>query len=257
MGSFTLVAFNINRMIGSLGQLDEVLAFIEDDLNEEEARGLAAQINALDNIYISTFEHRDDALEALKESNPAISAGLNPDNNPLRHRFIIRFQDIELSEQTIQEIYAIEGIGHVRNDARIREALTDMNNVANFITIALVILLSGVSILIVGNTIKLATYERREEIEIMRVVGATKRFIRFPFFIEGALLGLSAGLVAYFMQMVIYNAVVDGMNMDFLQDMPIASFAEVNIMVLTAFILGGLLAGSLGTALAIRRFLRK
>jgi len=257
MGSFTLLAHNIDTFIVDLTQRDAIVAFIENDVSDDDARAIYQEIGELGNIREIELITRYDRLDEFGEENPETVRFLRPGDNPFPHRVVFSVLDFEVQELTISEIENINGVDSVADTAAIRENLGMLRNVANIISWALIILLSLVSILIVSNTVKLATYERREEIAIMRVVGATKRFIRFPFFIEGSLLGLGAGLIAYGLQSIIYNAVTgDVVEFDFL-DFNVVPFSDVNTMVLGAFLLGGLVTGSLGSVLTIRRFLKK
>ncbi|MCL2547064.1 MAG: ABC transporter permease [Oscillospiraceae bacterium] len=255
MGSFTLVAHNIDRFIVTLGQVDEIAVMMDYGMSEEDARHIHAGINRIDNIRTNEFTSASEHLEQWRIDFPALAAGLQEGDNPFQHRAIVTLMDIELQEDTVAQIMAIEGVEDVRNDAQIRETLSAMHNVANVVSWALIFLLGTVSVLIVSNTIKLATYERREEIAIMRVVGATRRFIRVPFFIEGALLGITGGLLAFALQALTYNALVGRATFDWM-DFSAVAFSEVNTEVFGAFVLGGLLAGSLGSVVTIRRFLK-
>ncbi len=255
MGSFTLVAFNVNRFVVTLEQTNRVVAYIDETLSPEEAKSVHTKINQLDNIDDNRYVSKEEALATFSKNDPTLTEGLKGSDNPLRNRCVVTLTDITQQSDTVRQISAVPGVAKVDSDEKIRNILESAHSIVNVISIFLILLLSVVSVFIVANTIKLATYDRREEIAIMRMVGATRGFIRFPFFVEGALIGLVGGLLAFFVQWIVYSALAKGITINLIS-VPIAPFAEVQFKVLAVFILGGLLAGSLGSVLTIRRFLK-
>jgi cell division transport system permease protein len=255
MGSFGLVAHNVNQMVTSMEQTNILLAYVDDTYTEIQARSVGTRINMLDNIERSDFVSKDQALENFIENAGAFAEGLREGDNPFRHRFVITMRSISLQNETVRLLQGINGIAEVRGSEQMNEIITSLHTAVNLISFSLILMLSVVSIFIVANTIKLATYDRREEIAIMRVVGATRRFIRFPFFIEGAIIGVMGGIVAYIAQWGIYGLLAGGIAGAGIF-IPFTEFSDLQLRVIVLFLFGGLTAGVLGSTLTIRRFLK-
>ena len=257
MGSFSLVAVNLNHMLGDLEAQNEFLAYVDETYTEEEARALQPEIEAIPNVSEVTFVTRAEAMDdfrAGREDNPLLSS--LPDE-VLRDRFRIHVYDIEQLKATSDAVEQIGGIALVNAAYDIAQGFVMVRNIAAGVAIVLVTILAVVSLFIIANTIKLATFYRREEIAIMKMCGATNAFIRWPFIVEGMLLGLAGALAAFFLQWGIYElverAVIQSNGLSLLVVLPFLSLAPQFLLV---FIAAGLLIGVVGSVLAIRKFLQ-
>ena len=257
MGSFSLVAVNLNHMLGDLEAQNEFLAYVDETYTEEEARALQPEIEAIPNVSEVTFVTRAEAMDdfrAGREDNPLLSS--LPDE-VLRDRFRIHVYDIEQLKATSDAVEQIGGIALVNAAYDIAQGFVMVRNIAAGVAIVLVTILAVVSLFIIANTIKLATFYRREEIAIMKMCGATNAFIRWPFIVEGMLLGLAGALAAFFLQWGIYElverAVIQSNGLSLLVVLPFLSLAPQFLLV---FVVAGLLIGVVGSVLAIRKFLQ-
>ena len=259
MGTFTLVAYNANENLQDLQRENAVVAFVDDMCDNAEARSLQEKIESIDGIadctFVSRQEARDDYVAQYDENDlyGELSA------NVFRHRYVIHIDEERqtgLSEiKTALE--AIPGIAKVRADEVITSGFITVRNVARAISLALIAVLLIVSLFIISNTIKLTTFDRREEIVLMRIVGATNGFIRWPFVYEGLLLGLCGAAVAFGLQWLLYWGVQQGISQnDTLQLVSVVDFTQVWYAVAGAYAVAGILIGVGGSLLAIRRFLR-
>ena len=207
MGSFTLLAVNLDHMLGDLEDENLFLAYIDDSYSEEQARALQPKIEAVPNVSQVTFVTRAEALEDFKagrEQNDLMDS-LPPE--VLRDRFEIHVKDIEQMAATVSQVEAVRGVAHTQAAIEIAQGFVMVRNIATGVAAVLVAMLVVVSLFIIANTIKLATFYRREEIAIMKMCGATNGFIRWPFVVEGMILGLTGALVAFFIQWGLYEAV--------------------------------------------------
>ena len=196
MGSFGLLVVNINELIADLEQENEVVAFIDENLSEEEARAVQQLIEAVPNVSGAEFVTREQAMEDFQaDYDDDMFEYL--DASTFRHRYVIHLTDISLMQQTKADLEAVDGVADVRAHLEYAEIFITVRNVVSIVSLALIIILIVVSFFIMSNTIKLATFTRREEIAIMRMVGASNGFIRCPFIIEGLILGLVGGLLAW------------------------------------------------------------
>lgn len=256
-GTVTLIAYNIDQSIETLQQSNEIVVFIDEDLTTREAKALGSEFERIDNIATIEFEDRDVALEKYREElgeDAVILENYNSANNPLRNSFIFTLKDPTLAEQTIEEISAVDGTDYIRADEDVISRLIQVQRVFNIVALAMVVGLAVISIFIIANTVKLAMFARREEISIQKMVGATNWFIRWPFVIEGMVLGLLAGGLAFLAQWGLYtelHGIVSGV-IPYFQIVPLES---VRWLVLGVYCGAGVLFGIGGSVTSIRKFM--
>ncbi len=257
MGSFSLVAVNINHMLSDLEDENEFLAYVDDSYTEEEARSLQTRLESIPNVSAVTFISREEALQNFRneQSNAALFQDLDP--STLRDRYSIHVEEIEGLSDAAAQVEQVEGIAEVRASLEIADGFVMLRNVASAIAIILVVMLVVISIFIIANTIKLATFTRREEIAIMKMCGATNWFIRWPFLVEGVLLGLFGGVLAYLAQWGIYGLIGKAMQESgILSIITMIPYANMASTVLLVFLAVSFVIGAGGSALAIRKFLK-
>ena len=257
MGTFTLVAYNANVNLADLQQENAVLAFVDDALTEQEARALQTKIENVNNVADCTFMSRDEAKEnyIARYDGDELYGDLPAD--VFRHRYVIHVTDPDRIMETKEAVEQVAGIAKARADQAVAEGFTTARNVAGIISIALIAILLLVSVFIISNTIKLTTFDRRDEIAIMKMVGATNGFIRWPFVYEGMLLGLFSAVIAFGLQWLLYTAVARGIGTsDTLQILTVVPFLRIWKPVALVFLGAGILVGVGGSLTAIRRFLR-
>lgn len=257
MGSFSLVAVNLDNMLGDLEAENEFLAYIDETYTEDQAKALQSQIEAIPNVAEVTFVSRDEALDdfrAGREENPLLS---DLDGSVLRDRYRIHVDDIEQLEQTVKQVEQVEGIADTNAAYEIAQGFVTVRNIAAGVAIVLVSILAVVSLFIIANTTKLAFFYRREEIAIMKMCGATNAFIRWPFIVQGMILGLAGAIVAFFLQWGVYELVGKAViQSDGLSLVTILPFTSLIVNILPVFCGAGLLIGVVGSVLAIQKFLQ-
>ena len=204
MGSVSLLSVNIDALIGDLEDQNEVVALVDETLTDSEAAALQQAISQIDNINTSQFVSREAAMDNFM-SNYDASLMEGIDATVFRHRYVIQLTDIAQMAKTKQDLEAIPGIADVKAHLDYADAFITIRNIVTVVSFALIAILVFVSFFIMSNTIKLATYSRREEIGIMKMVGASNSFIRLPFVIEGLILGLLGSLLAFVLQWALYN----------------------------------------------------
>jgi len=258
MGSFTLLAVNLDNMLGDLENENEMVVYIDDSLNEEQARALQPTLAKVDNVSQLTFVTREAALEEFRskrESNADLLADL-PDDT-LRDRYQVHVVDIERMAQTKEALEAVEGVGDVRAAIEIADGFVLVRNIATGVAMVLVGILLVVSLFIIANTIKLATFYRREEIAIMKMCGATDGFIEWPFVVEGMILGLTGAFIAFFVQWGLYQLVAKlAVQGNGLSLVTMISYTSMSTTILAVFCGVGAVIGVGGSLLAIRKFLQ-
>lgn len=257
MGTFTLVAVNANAMLAELESQNQILAFADLGMSEEEARAMEKDIRAIDNVAGVTFISDVEAAAAFRgryEDNELFQ-GL-PDDN-FRHRYAIDLVDIGYMSQTKAALEALPNIYDVSAYEDEAAGFITIRNVAGVVCVVLIAVLFLVSVFIIANTIKLTTFDRRDEIAIMKMVGATNGFVQAPFVVEGMILGLTGGLVAFFAQWGIYELIGRAIHTDrAIELITLIPFPSIAWPLLGVFSGAGLLVGTIGSVMALHKFLQ-
>lgn len=256
MGCFSLLTLNIDNMIAEMQSQNKVIAYVDETLSEDEARDLADQVAKVKNIATSEFVTREEAMESF-ESDYDADLFENIDSSVFRHRYVVSLEDLSLMQETKASLEKIDGIADVRAHLDYANKFVTLRNIVSIVSVILVVTLIVVSLFIMTNTIKLATFSRREEIAIMRMVGATNGFIRLPFVVEGLVLGALGGAIAYGLVVLVYRLATEkllaAMAFGFVVMVP---FQTVALPLLGVFLGIGVLVGVLGGLSAIRNYLK-
>ena len=257
MGTFTLVAYNAEVQLKELESENEILAFVDDSLSEAQGRALQSAIEAVPNVRSTRFITREEACETFEKKYEGKYALGDLDPEILRDRFAIKVNDISRMEETRSAVKAVTGIADARAVENLAEGFIALRNVAGVVCIALIAILLVVSVFIISNTIKLTTFDRRDEIAIMKMVGATNGFIRWPFVYEGFIIGFLSSAIAFGLQWLLYVTVAQSIAMsDALSLIKVVDFAAIWKPVAAVFGSVGMLVGVGGSLTAIRKFLQ-
>ena len=256
MGCFSLLTLNIDNMIAEMQSQNRVIAYVDEALDEDEARALESKVSKVANIETCEFVTREEAMTSF-ESDYDADLFENIDSSVFRHRYVLSLTDLSLMQETKADLEGIDGIADVRAHLDYAEKFVTLRNIVSIVSVILVVTLFVVSLFIMTNTIKLATFTRREEIAIMRMVGATNGFIRLPFVVEGLVLGALGGAVAYGLVALVYHLATQkllaAMAFGFVVLVP---FSTVALPLLGVFLGVGILVGVLGGVSAIRNYLK-
>ena len=257
-GTVTLVSYNIDNNITALQQSNQIVVWIDDSLTTREAKALQSEFEKIDNIATIEFEDRDVALEQYRKElgdDASILEDYNEDNNPLRNSYVFTLTDSTQAEQTISRIESVDGVASVRADENVIQKLIQIQNVFNIVALAMIVGLAVISIFIISNTVKLAMFARRAEISIQKMVGATNWFIRWPFVIEGMVLGLVAGGLAFLAEWGLYTELYSIAGTVSLSSFHLLSFEQLRWWVLGVYCGAGALFGIGGSVTSIRKFM--
>ena len=257
MGTFSLVAYNADYNLKNLQKENAVLAFIDEALSDEDARALQSKVEAVPNVADAAFVSRQEARDSYVAQYDEDDLYQDLDPSIFRHRFVIHLRDEGQLSETVEALRQVDGIAKVRADEAVSAGFITARNVAGVISVTLIVILLIVSVFIISNTIKLTTFDRRDEIAIMKMVGATNGFIRWPFVFEGLLIGVFGAIIGFGLQWLLYNAIANGIaGSDTLQLLRVVSFAKIWWPVAGVFLLAGVLVGVGGSLMAIRKFLQ-
>ena len=256
VGSFSILAYNLDIMVEELNQTSEILVYVDSELSDAEARSIGTKINTLDNILQSTFISREEALEDFINDHEGDSAFSGVQAEDLRHRFVVALEDNTKMMQTDQQLKQIPGVAKTSAAYELAEGFSTIQDVLHLVSVAVIAILLVVSLLIISNTVKLAMYDRKDEIAIMKMVGATNGFIRLPFMVEGFTLGMLGAVLAFGLEWVMYDAMIIRIaEVDSLQLFSFVEFQELLIPMVATFGAAGLFVGILGSWTSIRKFM--
>lgn len=257
MGSFSLLALNADKMLGQLESENEFLAYIEESYTDEQIAALKEKIEAVPNVSKVTFISKEEAKATYLQGREDDGLYASLPDDVFRDRFSIHVADLTQFSQTVDAVTKLDGVANYRAESEIADGFVMARNVASALATILVVILVVISLFIIANTIKLATFTRREEIAIMKMCGATNWFIRWPFIFEGLILGLVGALLAFFVQWCIYAALYNAIQASgALTLFAMIAFKSIAWPVLGVFLLAGAVIGGCGSALAIRKFLQ-
>ena len=256
VGSFSLLMYNVNIMVNDLNKTNEVLVFIDETLTEAEAKSVGTKINVIENVHQATFIPREEALENFVDDHEGTEAFNGLMAEDFRHRFSVVLQDNAYIEETVNQIQQISGVAKIRAEYELAEGFATMEQVIRIVSIGVISVLLVVSLLIISNTVKLAMYDRRDEIAIMKMVGATNGFIRLPFVVEGFTLGMMGAALAFGIEWLLYDALATRVReADTLQLFTFVPFQQLLYPMIAVFCFAGLFVGIVGSWTSIRKFL--
>ena len=256
LATFLLITINITQVTDTFRNQPEIEVYCDYNLDTTQVKQVEEVLKKNSNIESYKMITKQDALEKVKEmlgDDKEVLEGIGEDFLPVS--FVINLKNPDNGPETVEGLQKVSGIAKVRFD---RDELEKVVNIANLIQtgcLVLIIMLALTSMFIVSNTIKLTVFARRKEIGIMKHIGATNGFVRWPFIVEGMIIGLVGALLSFGLVICIYNIAADSIAAwtQFVQPVKISDFA----LSLGGTLVGvGLLIGALGSALSVRKYLR-
>jgi len=260
-GIFYLIIVNINYNVLKLKEQPEMQVFCNPELDDIGVRVVQNTLLQNSNIAEVTMVTKEQAFEKVKEmleDDADLLEGL--DNSFLPVSFIIKLKDIANSDEVIKELKKINGVDKVTYPQKTMEFITKFTSWIHIISIALTAILLIVSVFIISNTIKLTVFARRKEISIMKYIGATNWFIRWPFVIEGILIGLIGAAISFIISGYFYNKIEIRFSNELMQVgtdiISLLKFNDINLPMLVIYIVLGCTVGAFGSIISIRRYLK-
>lgn len=256
VGSFSALAYNLDIMVQDLNKTSEILVYIDSSLSDAEARSIGTKINLLDNVLEARFVSREEALQSFvsDHDNDSAFSGVQPQD--LRHRYVVTLEDNTKMQQTADLLLQLPGVDKINAAYELAEGFTTIQSVLHIVSVAVIAVLLVVSLLIISNTVKLAMYDRRDEIAIMKMVGATNGFIRLPFVVEGFSLGMIGAILAFGLEWLGYDAMLNKISsVDALQLFNFVPFQELLLPMVATFTAAGMFVGIVGSWTSIRKFM--
>lgn len=257
LGVFLILVLNMNRLAGMLESQVQISVYLEDHLTDREKRQIGYDIESLQGIDSVTYVDRETAKERLKErlGDQKYLLDALSDDNPLPDAFEVTVTTPSVVESAAGAIASMQGVEEAKYGQDVVEHLFDITRLMRIFGFVLMGLLGGATLFIISNTIRLTVFARRKEIAIMKYVGATDWFIRWPFLLEGIVLGCIGGLIAAVALRSFYAAMAAKIysTLAFFPLMP--QYPFMNYVTL-AILLAGIVIGAIGSVISLKRFLR-
>ena len=262
VGIAGLFYINLNSMIKGLGSQNEVVVIMNVGTTEEQNSTAEEAIKALPNIDKVEFISKEEALARQKASLPnaekIFDEYIGNDASFMPDGFSVTVKNTDKITETTNSISSLANIQSASASPQVAEFLRELRKVVSLIAGAIIIALAVVSIIIISNTTKASVFARREEIQIMKYVGATNAFIRLPFFVEGMVTGFFAGAGAYFITWAVYSSAYNmikeqGMLMNTFGVSSLIPFDKIRLFVILGYLVFGALIGALGSVVSTRK----
>lgn len=259
MGLAFMIFENINAFVDNIESENVIMVYIEDDTDSVEVINLKTAIMETDNVSSCTFVAKNDAYEEILSDMGEVSTYLRElDENPLPDAYRVTVSDMSRFSDTVTEIRALDNVLRTRENSDLAGKLSVAKRSVSYVSAVIICLLLLVSLFIISNTIKMTMFSRRLEISIMKSVGATNRFIRWPFMVEGVLIGIISGVLALAAVWGLYELAVRYLSSvaGFFTENAV-DFKNYVFFLLAAFVGLGILTGVFGSMNSIRRYLKE
>lgn len=256
VGSFSLISKNIDYNLASITELNEIEVFLEYELDDAAAAEINAEIAALQNVASTTLVSKEEGLEQVKGDFPDYSSlfdNINAEDNPLSHKIIVIYEENDKVSDLDFAIKRIEGVRKVNSRLDIAASANSLQKGISLVFVWFTVLCSVVCMFVIINTIKLSVYSRREEITIMRYIGASRTYIAAPFVLEGMFIGICGALVAFLGERLIYSALM-GFVSDKMGFVKLYAFSELAPELLIVFFGISLFCGIIGSLVSLGKY---
>ena len=256
-GTFILLGLNFNNVIEDVASKVEIKVYLDDDIKLIDQREIELKLNEQEGVKEVIYESKEEAFLNFKESlkdNPGLLKGFDLENNPLPSSYIVKLDAPEFAESIAKSIDGMTGIEDISNQQEMIDTISNFVGGVRVAGITLFGVFVAVSIFLITNTTKITVYSRRKEVGIMKFVGATDWFIRWPFIIEGMIIGTIGSLISSVLLFLLYKWAYGYIVSSMLIVTLVPPVFVLNTLAFF-FILGGVIVGALGSIFALRKFL--
>lgn len=257
LGTSVLLSMNLTNLMQSVEQQNQIAVYLKDGINQTTIDQIGEDLRNLPDVDKVTFISKEQALQNERKQlgkDAQLLSGLDKDNF-LPNSYTVTLKNMQNYTQVVKKIKAMPHIDTVNEHSNVAEKLNSISSAVNWVGFWLFVLLAAVSLFIIVYTIKLAVYVRRREVNIMKFVGATDWFIRWPFFVEGLLIGVFSGVVASILQWYLYGGLIRRLFSALRIINPI-TYGSVAGLLSLGFILSGIVLGVLGSLISVHKYLR-
>lgn len=259
-GLFFVIGENVNHMVREVESQQGMQVFLNKDVTEAQITQVGEQIKKLDNVGKVEYVSKEDALDSLKVRFGDKGDLLNGyyEKNPLKPSYVVTLTDLEKSDEVKSQIENLENVSNIEVRDKTIEALINVANGVRIVSGVILVLLIVISVFIIANTIKLTVHARRKEISIMKYVGATNGFIRWPFIVEGIIIGIISALISILLLGLSYNFATEKLltsSITSMVEFSLLTFSDIFGLVMVVYLGLGIGIGILGSVISMRKYL--
>ena len=261
-GVFLILSENINHFVQEVEEAQGIQVFATDEATDEQIQKLGEDIQKVNGVNTIEYKSKEAALDQMKQKfseNEELLEGYEGENNIFTASYVVTLTDLNLSGQVQEEISKLDNVKKITSSDETVSTLIDLANGVKIVTGVILVLLVVISIFIIANTIKLTVHARRKEISIMKYVGATNGFIRWPFIVEGMIIGIIASSISIVLVAVAYNFIAEQMvNSQFMKmvGVSLVGFSDMFSSIIVVYMLLGIGIGALGSIISMRKYLK-
>ena len=260
-GIFLILGENINHFVEEVESVQGVQVFINNDATQEQIDEIGDKIRQIDGVSTVEYVSKDDALQQMKDrfgDKQDLLEGYE-ENNIFPASYVVTLTDLTKSQEVQDQILTFDNIKKITSKDETVTTLINLANGIKIVTGVILVLLVVISIFIIANTIKLTVHARRKEISIMKYVGATNGFIRWPFIVEGMIIGVFASIISIAIVGFAYNIIAQKLiSSEFMQviNMSLVTFGDMFNSIIFVYMLLGIGIGALGSVISMRKYLK-
>lgn len=259
LGVITLTVANVNEIVDHLGSMVEVKVYLVDGVNDTSKKAIESKIKTVQGVNDVVYESKEQALEnvrgQLNDESGELSVGFE-EKNPFPASYTVKVDEPLTVDEVVKAIEGMDGIDKIKDARSTIEKIASFTDSLKITAIVAFVIFILISLFLIGNTIKITVFTRKREIGIMKYVGATDWFIRWPFIIEGIILGIAGAFIAIIFLNAGYAMLINGVSTDMLFGFQLVSVSYIWKVVIWEFILCGVFIGSVGSILSMRKFLK-
>ncbi|MGN0548032.1 MAG: permease-like cell division protein FtsX [Acutalibacteraceae bacterium] len=260
MGAAFMVIVNVNNVMSEIESQNVVMVYLKDEVQGEAITELREKITLMQNVKKCEFVDKETAFKQQLEELDTDATYFEGVDNPLPDLFKVSVSDMTKFDKTVAELKTLVGVDSVRDNREIAQTLVKIRQTIFYVSIGVIAVLLLISLFIIANTVRITMYSRRLEINIMKSVGATNWFIRWPFMVEGMVLGAISGILSLAVVWGLYRLVqpsVSSMLTMVSRGFTTVSFLDYAVYILVAFLVIGIVSGGIGSLISIQKYLKE
>lgn len=260
MGAAFMVIVNVNNVMSEIESQNVVMVYLKDEVQGEALTEMREKITLMQNVKKCEFVDKETAFKQQLEELDTDATYFEGVENPLPDLFKVSVSDMTKFDKTVAELKTLDGVDSVRDNREIAQTLVKIRQTIFYVSIGVIAVLLLISLFIIANTVRITMYSRRLEINIMKSVGATNWFIRWPFMVEGMVLGAISGILSLAVVWGLYRLVqpsVSSMLTMVSRGFTTVSFLNYVVYILVAFLVIGIVSGGIGSLISIQKYLKE
>lgn len=261
VGISVIILLNIHSLVNDVEKQNVVVAFVQDGADDAAVEKVGADLLAIENVENAEFVSKEDAYEQqLEKFDSSVEELEDHIDNPMPDSYKVTVRNLDEFAATLSAIKAVPNVMHVRESQELVTQISTLQKSITAICIMIVVILAGVSMFIISNTIRMAMVSRKIDIQVMKSVGATNTFIRWPFMIEGIIIGIISGVLALVLTVVVEKAEGEALHslLEMFGSQAVSLLDKQYIYILIgSYLIAGIAISSFGTLISIRKYLRK